>query len=164
MPIDFLKNNLQNGGLFPSFVCLGTLDLMFKSHIKANSVEMCFTDKKGFTKGGNYYSISIYARWQRLLAQHNDIHSFMSLTAPRNVKFPAYSWPSRVAFCTTSMCRSWAFLHTGFWFMGRGGPERVAYMKRENEPVLLESCNFFSWREPTTCIILAYVVDILNSY
>ena len=44
--------------------------------------------------------------------------------------------------------------------MGRGGPERVAYMKRENEPVLLESCNFFSWREPTTCIMLAYVVEI----
>ena len=26
----------------------------------------------------------------------------------------------------------------------------------------VESCNFFSWREATTCIMLAYVVDILN--
>ena len=26
----------------------------------------------------------------------------------------------------------------------------------------VESCNFFSWRETTTCIMLAYVVDTLN--
>ena len=26
----------------------------------------------------------------------------------------------------------------------------------------VESCNFFSWREATTCIMLAYVVDVLN--
>ena len=27
----------------------------------------------------------------------------------------------------------------------------------------VDSCNFFSWREATTCIMLAYVVDVLNS-
>ena len=26
----------------------------------------------------------------------------------------------------------------------------------------VESCNFFSWREATICIMLAYVVDVLN--